>query len=111
MIIHRADCANVTASLEPERVVSISWEGGQQRHTVHLELRAQRAPLVLNELMQFLVGLGIELSGTRTRNAGEDELSILLSIELRSAEQLSQTLANIARHPRILSVRRLSQGS
>lgn len=109
MTIHRADCTNVSNSPEPERVVSINWETGNERYSVELELRAQRSPLILNEVMHFVANLGVEIGSTRTRDISADEVSLLLSARLRSAEQLTKVLADIERHPRITLVRRVGQ--
>lgn len=107
LVIHRRDCAQVQASPEPERLVSLQWGARREEsHTVIFEVRAQARPGLLAELIARVSSVGADVSSAKSERTRDDGALILLGVECTRAEQVAAVLERLGSHAEVQSAER-----
>jgi guanosine-3',5'-bis(diphosphate) 3'-pyrophosphohydrolase len=111
--IHRQDCGNV-AQTPPERRLPVRWNSGQEaplrRYPVGLRIEVLDRVGVLKDILTRLSDHRINVSDARVRTSPARPARIELRVELTSAGQLADTLAQIGSMADVLDIARTGIG-
>ena len=108
--VHRRDCRNALR-LESEaggRMVEVSWgDTAAQTYPVTIRVEAYDRPGLLRDITQVLTASRSNVLSLNTlSNIDENTATMLVTVEIRSLEQLARLLAQIRNLPNIIEVRR-----
>jgi RelA/SpoT family (p)ppGpp synthetase len=111
--IHRQDCGNV-AQTPPERRLPVRWnidqEAPQRRYPVGLRIEVLDRVGVLKDILTRLSDHRINVSDARVRTTPGRPARIELRVELTSAGQLGDTMAQIGSMADVLDIARTGIG-
>ena len=108
--IHRQDCPNLLrrAQEEPERMIQVEWGMETPTYPVTILVKAWNRPSLLRDITNILATDKINIRGSTTKsNSKSPFASILLTIEVKDATQLTRVIDLIDRVPNIISVERV----
>ncbi len=109
LIIHRRDCAQVTESKEPERVVDIEWATrADELHGVDIEVVAHTRPGLLADLFKLLTHLGAHVVSVNAETQSGELTRLNLRLECRSLRHMLEVIERIDHHRDVQEVRRVS---
>lgn len=102
--VHRADCPN-TANMEPERLISVHWEGEEEKpYEARIFIIARNVTGVLAEVSEVMSKNGINITGLNLDTQVDGRASLRFKVEVRNATQLYQLIEKIRVIPEILEV-------
>jgi GTP diphosphokinase / guanosine-3',5'-bis(diphosphate) 3'-diphosphatase len=103
--IHRADCNQVAAISEPERLIKVEWGDETAVYPIPLVLKAYRRPNIIEEIIAILRGRKINAPKTKTTSIG-NIMTISLIVEVNSLEQLNWLLQKLEALPNVIEAHR-----
>ena len=115
--VHRADCINVLdiVKTEPERVVEVSWAGGESgKFSTDIQLIAYDKPGLLADLSLLFSQIDVPISSVTAHNLGRGggkpgaTTSISLTIELKNTQQLDKVIRQLKKRSDVVEVYRVS---
>jgi GTP pyrophosphokinase len=110
--IHRQGCQN-TASVPGDRLIPVSWNpanegaGRCQTYAVPIQMEVLDRVGVLKDILSRLSDHKINVTGAQVKTFPERPARIDLEIEIRDAQQLDRTLAQIRKMSDVLNIRRV----
>ncbi len=111
--IHRADCAHMQRAREDrqERVVEVKWQSNAMAlYPVELAIEATDRQGLLRDVTALVANERINVVGLTTQvNKRTGITSIGLQVEVRDADSLGRLVAQVAKLPSVLTVRRRSE--
>ncbi len=108
--IHRQDCPNLLRriELEPERIIHVSWGIETPTYPVTILVKAWNRAGLLNDITRILANEKINIRGSTTKsNHRSPFASIILTIEVKDATQLTRVMDLIDRVTNVISVERM----
>ncbi|RME81565.1 MAG: bifunctional (p)ppGpp synthetase/guanosine-3',5'-bis(diphosphate) 3'-pyrophosphohydrolase [Caldilineae bacterium] len=106
--IHRADCKNILNRNEPERLIQVEWGFETPTYSVPIIVKAWNRAGLLRDVTSVVAANGINISSTTTQtNKKSPFASMILTIDVKDAEQLTRVMHQIERVPNVFSVERL----
>jgi len=109
--IHKRSCGNLQRMFElhPDRVVPVDWEFDQtKKYPIDIELIAQGSASLLQEITCAMAHLGLALVALNTPPIQPNDLGrITLTVEIASADELSQVLARLRGIDQVSRARRM----
>ncbi len=109
--IHRRDCRNIlNIEDERERFIAIDWRHtAQQAYPVLVEVRAfDRAGLV-HDISGIVAAEGVNMTSTTATSGRKDHIAtIVATLEISSADQLTRILNKIDRLANVIEARRVT---
>lgn len=110
MTVHRQDCLTFLhhKEFEPNRIIEVSWGGRPEAtYPVDIEIEAYDRYGLLRDITQVLTASRSNVLSLNTlSNIDENTATMLVTVEIRSLEQLARLLAQIRNLPNIIEVRR-----
>lgn len=103
--IHRADCNQVAAISEPERLIDVEWGDEAAVYPIPLILKAYRRPNIIEEIIAILRGRKINAPKTKTTSIG-NIMTISLIVEVNSLDQLNWLLQKLEALPNVIEAHR-----
>ena len=107
--VHRADCVSLKdEGVEPDRLIEVEWEGQSADSTYEAEIRilAYDRTGLLAELSVMFASQEIPVSAISAHAAKNQTYIFNVSIVIKSTQQLSKLLRDIARIPDVIDVSR-----
>ena len=107
--VHRADCVSLKdEGVEPDRLIEVEWEGQSTDSTYEAEIRilAYDRTGLLAELSVMFASQEIPVSAISAHAAKNQTYIFNVSIVIKSTQQLSKLLRDIARIPDVIDVSR-----
>ncbi|SET50919.1 GTP pyrophosphokinase [Marinobacter segnicrescens] len=108
--VHRQDCLTFLhhKEFEPNRIIEVSWGGRPEAtYPVDIEIEAYDRYGLLRDITQVLTASRSNVLSLNTlSNIDENTATMLVTVEIRSLEQLARLLAQIRNLPNIIEVRR-----
>lgn len=102
--VHRSDCPNV-ANMEPERLISVHWEGEEEKpYEAGIFIIARNVAGVLAQVAGLLSKDSINITGLDMKTQVDGRAQLRFRVEVRNATQLYQTIESIRLLPEILEV-------
>lgn len=107
VVYHRADCPNIANLTDPERLVPVSW-GSQvtDTHPVPVRVLALDRVGLLKDVSTLLSDERVNILSMLTQTHDDRSVTLLLTIEVESVEQLSRTMHRLENLRDVLEVRR-----
>ena len=111
IIIHRRDCSNIDTAREPERWVDIDWgPGGEESHSVDVEILAHDRPGLLRDLSDLIAHSGANVRSVHADVKGKRDMArIRFSLDIVSSDQVLRVLDRVERYRDVVSVRRVGR--
>ena len=103
--IHRADCKQVAAISEPERLIDVEWGDDAAVYPIPVVLKAYRRPNIIEEIVSILRGQRINVPKTKTTSIGH-VMTISLVVEVKSLDQLNWLLQKLESLPNVIEAHR-----
>ena len=103
--IHRADCKQVAAISEPERLIDVEWGDDTAVYPIPVVVKAYRRPNIIEEIVAILRGQRINTPKTKTTSIG-NIMTISLVVEVKSLDQLNWLLQKLESLPNIIEAHR-----
>jgi GTP pyrophosphokinase len=107
VVYHRADCPNISNLSDPERLVPVSW--GSQVHDTHpvpVRVLALDRVGLLKDVSTLLSDERVNILSMLTQTHDDRSVTLLLTIEVESVEQLSRTMHRLENLRDVVEVRR-----
>ncbi len=108
--IHRQDCPNLLRRIEtePERIIHVSWGIETPTYPVTILVKAWNRAGLLNDITKILAAERINIRGSTTKSNNQSPFaSIILTIEVKDATQLTRVMDLIDRITNVISVERM----
>jgi len=106
--IHRADCPNIINKNEPERMIHVEWGINTPTYPVPIIVKAWNRAGLLRDIASLVAADKINISGSSTQsNPKSPFVSIILTLDVEGAEQLTRTMDKIERVQNVTSVERM----
>lgn len=107
VVYHRADCQNISNLSDPERLVAVSW-GNDAHDTYPVPVRVLALDRVglLKDVSTLLSDERVNILSMLTQTHDDRSVTLLLTIEVESVEQLSRTMHRIENLRDVEEVRR-----
>ncbi len=107
LVIHRRDCPNILSHPEPERLIDVEWDRGEQAaYPVTLVFEVLDRPGTLRDITAVVSDFGVNLRSVSTANRKGDTTVITAVIEARNNEQVIRLLHRVERLPVVVRARR-----
>jgi GTP pyrophosphokinase len=106
--VHTADCANVR-NMEPERLLSVSWEGEQDEpYPAKIRVICRNERGVLAHISNLLYEEQVNIDSGSFHSNVEGKTEILFTLEVRDAAHLYHTLERLSALDNVLQASRVS---
>ncbi len=103
--VHRQDCPNV-ANMEPERLLSVHWNGEEDKpYEARIYILCRNA-----QVAQILAKDGVNITTLTTKPLVDGRSDMDITVEVRNVAQLYQLIDELRKLPPILEVIRASDG-
>jgi guanosine-3',5'-bis(diphosphate) 3'-pyrophosphohydrolase len=104
--VHRRDCPNVIHEEEKERLVNVEWGDVAQVYPVMIQVDAWDRVGLVRDISAIIAEEGVNLSEVSMGNHRDDSVTISLTLEVKSATQLSKIMSRIYSVWNVVSVAR-----
>lgn len=110
LVIHRADCPNMSNHPEPERIMALDWGSRYGRaYPVDVRVAATDRAGLLRDIADAVTTEGVNMRSVAAEPSNRGgEAVVALTLEIRSHEQLLRVMAKLERMPYIDHVRRVA---
>jgi len=104
--VHRRDCPNIINEQEKERLVKVEWGDVTQVYPVTIEVDAWDRVGLVRDISAIIAEDGVNLSDVSTDNHRDNSVTLHLTLEVKSAAQLSRIMSKIHSVWNVVSVAR-----
>jgi guanosine-3',5'-bis(diphosphate) 3'-pyrophosphohydrolase len=104
--VHRRDCPNIIHEEEKERLVKVEWGDVAQVYPVMIQVDAWDRVGLVRDISAIIAEEGVNLSEVSMGNHRDDSVTISLTLEVKSAAQLSKIMSRIHSVWNVVSVAR-----
>jgi guanosine-3',5'-bis(diphosphate) 3'-pyrophosphohydrolase len=104
--VHRRDCPNIIHEEEKERLVKVEWGDVAQVYPVMIQVDAWDRVGLVRDISAIIAEEGVNLSEVNMSNHRDDSVTISLTLEVKSATQLSKIMSRIYSVWNVVSVAR-----
>jgi len=108
--VHRADCPNILHTTEPERIIPVSWGETPQHHPVTIRIEAWDRVGLLRDVTTLVADEGLNALSVLTNVHDDRTVTILMTLEVASVQQLSRVLQKLESIKDVYDVRRVTGG-
>ncbi len=109
--IHRQDCYNVVHEDEKDRLVNVQWGESGALYPVKIQVDAWDRVGLMRDITTIVAEEKINIVSVSLDNNADHSVSIFLTLETASLEQLSRLLAKIEGLRGVISAIRLGEGA
>jgi GTP pyrophosphokinase len=107
VIVHTHDCPNL-ASLEPERLLQVSWEGQEDKpYPAKIAILAHNKKGVLAKISAILSEDGVNIDSGTFNSTVDGRTEIVMTVEVKDASHLYRAIEHLQKVKDIIEVRRL----
>jgi GTP diphosphokinase / guanosine-3',5'-bis(diphosphate) 3'-diphosphatase len=105
--VHRADCPNVQASTEPERIIDVTWGRvkTEQRYSVPVEIVAYDREGLMRDISTIIADEKVNMSTVQVATR-QNIATFQLTMEFADIQQLARVLTRIECIPSVVEARR-----
>jgi guanosine-3',5'-bis(diphosphate) 3'-pyrophosphohydrolase len=104
--VHRRDCPNIIHEEEKERLVKVEWGDVAQVYPVMIQVDAWDRVGLVRDISAIIAEEGVNLSEVNMSNHRDDSVTMYLTLEVKSAAQLSKIMSRIYSVWNVVSVTR-----
>jgi len=109
--VHRTDCSNMSdMKLQPERLIKVSWDGGEASYSVDVQVIANDRVALVGDISTMLSKMDVKILAFSARILDENKhvTKMLLTLEVKSANQLSQVIGKLTKFADVIEACRAS---
>jgi GTP diphosphokinase / guanosine-3',5'-bis(diphosphate) 3'-diphosphatase len=105
--VHRQDCSNIQAQVEPERMVEVTWEhvANEQRYAVPVEIIAYDREGLMRDISTVIADVGVNMSSVNV-STRQNIATFQLTVEIHSVDQLTRILNRLDSVENVVEARR-----
>ncbi len=109
VMVHRADCKNITNINERERLINVNWGEAEMTYPVPIVIVALNRTGLMKDVATVIADENVNISNvdTRTRN---DMATFNLTLMIRDSGQLATLLTKLEQLPEVMDVQRIGNG-
>ncbi len=105
--IHKASCPSLMNRNEPERLIQASWGADTPTYPVPIIVRAWNRMGLLRDISAIVAADSINISSTSTTTNPKSPIAvIMLTLNVKDAQQLARMMDRIERVPNVFAVER-----
>ncbi len=104
--VHRRDCPNITHEQERERLIKVEWGDVAQIYPVTVEVDAWDRVGLIRDISAIIAEEEVNLGDISTAGRRDDSVTLHLTLEVKSAAQLSRIISRIYSVWNVVSVMR-----
>jgi GTP pyrophosphokinase len=104
--VHRRDCPNIINEEEKERLVEVAWGDVEQVYPVTIQVDAWDRVGLIRDVSAIIAEEGVNLSEISMDNHRDDSVTLLFTLEVKSAAQLSKIMSRVYSVWNVISVTR-----
>jgi GTP pyrophosphokinase len=104
--VHRRDCPNIIHEEEKERLIKVEWGDVAQVYPVMIQVDAWDRVGLVRDISAIIAEEGVNLSEVNMSNHRDDSVTMNLTLEVKSAAQLSKIMSRIYSVWNVVSVAR-----
>jgi GTP diphosphokinase / guanosine-3',5'-bis(diphosphate) 3'-diphosphatase len=93
--VHRRDCPNITHEQERERLIKVEWGDVAQVYPVAVEVDAWDRVGLIRDISAIIAEEEVNLSDIKAADRRDDSVKLHLTLEVKSAAQLSRIISRI----------------
>jgi GTP diphosphokinase / guanosine-3',5'-bis(diphosphate) 3'-diphosphatase len=109
--VHRADCPNLAAVRDTERLVRVSWGGGNGKYPAGVRIEALDRVGLLRDVTTMLADEKVNLVGVHThKKPGSATTTLLMTLEVSGVEQLYRVMDRVSSIQGVYEVQRDTGG-
>jgi GTP pyrophosphokinase len=109
--VHRADCSNLAAVRDTERLVRVSWGGGNGKYPAGVRIEALDRVGILRDVTTMLADEKVNLVGVHThKKPGSATTTLLMTLEVSGVEQLYRVMDRMSSIQGVFEVQRDTGG-
>ncbi|WP_027190027.1 RelA/SpoT family protein [Fundidesulfovibrio putealis] len=106
VIVHTHDCPNL-ASLEPERLLQVSWEGQEDKpYPAKIAILARNKKGVLAKISAILSDDGVNIDSGTFNSSVDGRTEIVFTVEVKDSGHLYRTIDHLQKLPEVIEVKR-----
>lgn len=107
VMVHRADCQNILANTERERLLDIKWgsKRSEQRYDVPIEVVAHDRPGLLRDVSALIAEMNINMSSVNV-STKRQIATLYITLQIAHHDQLSRVLSKLEQIPSVTEARR-----
>jgi GTP pyrophosphokinase len=110
--VHRADCPNLAAVRDTERLVRVSWGGGNGKYPAGVRIEALDRVGLLRDVTTMLADDKVNLIGIHTqKKPGSATTTLIMTLEVNGVEQLYRVMDRASSIQGVYEVRRDTGGA
>lgn len=109
--VHRADCPNVQAATEKERLIDVEWsyaEHDNKLYAVDIEVTGFDRPALITDVMQVVNEAKTQISAVNGRADRDKIATVHLTLQINNIQHLYKVVDRIKQIPDIYSVQRVN---
>ena len=104
--VHRRDCPNITHEQERERLIKVEWGDVAQVYPVTVQVDAWDRVGLVRDISAIIAEEEVNLSDIRAADRRDDSVTLHLTLEVKSAAQLSRIISRLYSVWNVVSVMR-----
>jgi GTP pyrophosphokinase len=110
--VHRSDCPNLASVRDTERLVRVSWGGGNGKYPAGVRIEALDRVGLLRDVTTMLADDKVNLLGVHThKKPGAATTTLVMTLEVAGVEQLYRTMDRISSVQGVFEVQRDTGGA
>jgi GTP pyrophosphokinase len=105
--VHRQDCSNMLAQLEPERMIDVTWGqvAKEERYSVPVEIIAYDREGLMRDISTVIADEVVNMTSVNV-STRQNIATLQLMIEIGSVDQLTRILTRLERIDNVVEARR-----
>jgi len=107
--IHRKDCPNILRIKDRERLVLVSWDGGQATYPIPIRLKAFDRDGLMKDVSTLIANEKVNMPSVKVETHRNVAIFDLI-LEVRDLPQLSRILDRLENLPNVLEAQRVRPG-
>jgi GTP pyrophosphokinase len=106
--VHRKDCPNIAKTSEKERLINVSWGGGEQMYSVPVRIDVFDRIGLLRDITGIVAEEGVNIASANMAERDDGTSAINLTLQTKGLGQLSRLLSKIEGVQGVISATRLT---
>lgn len=108
--VHRRDCYNVLHTPDPERIVDVEWGRKSKVYPIAVLIEAWDRVGLLRDISTVVAEERVNMVGVHTHELGDGTITLSVTLETTSIEQLSRLFDRLETVRSVISVSRHAEG-
>jgi GTP diphosphokinase / guanosine-3',5'-bis(diphosphate) 3'-diphosphatase len=109
--VHRNDCGNIQGTIEPERLIEVTWSGlnEEQRYAVPVEIVAYDREGLIRDISTVIADERVNIAEVRV-STRQEIATFHITMEISNNQQLTRILSRLEQLPSVVETYRCNPG-